>query len=137
MDSKRGGFGLIWVIATFTMFEVGARALHAAAPDSSAGTTPTATWARVSVKLPTSQTLFPPGEGADIANSYCLICHSAGMVLLQPALSQDEWTTEINKMRNAYGALLPAEQVEALAKYLRTITDARHQRDPGTLDQSR
>jgi hypothetical protein len=40
MESKRGGFGLIWVIATFTMFEVGARALHAAAPDSAAGKTP-------------------------------------------------------------------------------------------------
>jgi mono/diheme cytochrome c family protein len=137
MDSTHGGFGLIWVIAAFAMFEVGARALHAAAPDSPAGKTPPpATWARVSVKLPTSPTLFPPGEGADIANSYCLICHSAGMVLLQPALSQDEWTTEINKMRNAYGAPLPAEKVQALAKYLRTITDARHQAGPGTLDRS-
>jgi mono/diheme cytochrome c family protein len=78
-------------------------------------------WVRVSVDLPASQVTFPPGNGSVIANAYCLICHSAGMVLRQPALTQDEWTVEINKMRNAFGAPLPADQVEALAKYLRSI----------------
>jgi len=78
-------------------------------------------WAKVSVDLPVSQISFPPGNGSVIANAYCLICHSAGMVLRQPPLTQDEWTVEINKMRNAFGAPLPADQVEALAKYLRSI----------------
>jgi mono/diheme cytochrome c family protein len=78
-------------------------------------------WVKVSVDLPASQISFPPGNGSVIANAYCLICHSAGMVLRQPPLTQDEWTVEINKMRNAFGAPLPADQVEALAKYLRSI----------------
>jgi mono/diheme cytochrome c family protein len=78
-------------------------------------------WVKVSVDLPPSQVSFPPGNGSVIANAYCLICHSAGMVLRQPPLTQDEWTAEINKMRNAFGAPLPADQVEALAKYLRSI----------------
>jgi mono/diheme cytochrome c family protein len=78
-------------------------------------------WTKVSVDLPVSQVSFPPGDGSVIANAYCLICHSAGMVLRQPPLTQDEWTVEINKMRNAFGAPLPADQVEALAKYLRSI----------------
>ena len=78
-------------------------------------------WTKVSVDLPVSQISFPPGNGSVIANAYCLICHSAGMVLRQPPLTQDEWTVEINKMRNAFGAPLPADQVEALAKYLRSI----------------
>ena len=78
-------------------------------------------WVKVSVDLPASQVSFPPGNGSVIANAYCLICHSAGMVLRQPPLTQDEWTAEINKMRNAFGAPLPADQVEALAKYLRSI----------------
>jgi mono/diheme cytochrome c family protein len=78
-------------------------------------------WAKVSVDLPASQVTFPPGNGSVIANAYCLICHSAGMVLRQPPLTQDEWSVEINKMRNAFGAPLPADQVEALAKYLRSI----------------
>jgi hypothetical protein len=82
---------------------------------------PVQKWVKVSVDLPTSQISFPPGDGSVIANAYCLICHSAGMVLRQPPLTQDEWTVEINKMRNAFGAPLPADQVEALAKYLRGI----------------
>ena len=75
-------------------------------------------WARVSVDLPASQTIFPAGDGANIANAQCLICHSAGMVLRQPALTRDQWTGEINKMRNAFGAPLPADQVLPLSRYL-------------------
>src|SRR5882672_3903479 len=82
---------------------------------------PIQNWTKVSVVLPASQISFPPGNGSVIANAYCLICHSAGMVLRQPPLTQDEWTVEINKMRNAFGAPLPADQVESLARYLRSI----------------
>jgi mono/diheme cytochrome c family protein len=71
--------------------------------------------------MPTNYTAFPPGNGADIANGQCLICHSADMVLRQPPLTQDEWTGEINKMRNSFGAPLPADQVDALARYLQGI----------------
>ena len=78
-------------------------------------------WSKVDVELPASKTVFPPGQGADIANGQCLICHSAGMALLQPPLTQDQWAGEINKMRNAFGAPLPADQVEPLARYLHNI----------------
>ena len=83
-------------------------------------------WAKVSVELPVSQTPFPAGEGSVIANAQCLICHSAGMVLRQPARTQEQWKETINKMRSAYGAPLPAEQVDALAAYLsRLISDGK------------
>jgi mono/diheme cytochrome c family protein len=75
----------------------------------------------VTVKLPDSERVFPPGAGAEIANSQCMICHSAGMVTRQPPLRFEEWKAEINKMRNAYGAPMPAEQVEELATYLTAI----------------
>jgi hypothetical protein len=84
-------------------------------------TAPVQKWAKVSVELPVSQTPFPPGNGSVIANAQCLICHSAGMVLRQPPLTQDEWISEINKMRNSFGAPLPADQVEPLALYLHSI----------------
>jgi mono/diheme cytochrome c family protein len=86
-----------------------------------AATGPVQTWIKVEVKLPVSEAVFPPGNGADIANGQCLVCHSAGMVLRQPPLSQDDWAGEINKMRSAYGAPIPADQVEALARYLHGI----------------
>jgi mono/diheme cytochrome c family protein len=95
---------------------------------------PVRTWAKVEVKLPTSSTLFPAGNGADIANGQCLICHSAGMVLRQPPLTQDEWRSEVNKMRNAFGALLPADQVDALARYLYSIDGSRAPTDRAVSD---
>ena len=75
-------------------------------------------WAPVHVELPVSETPFPPGPGSEIATSQCLICHSAGMILRQPPLTQEQWLAEINKMRNAFGATIPAEQIDALTHYL-------------------
>ena len=78
-------------------------------------------WAIVRVALPENDEPFPPGIGADIAGSQCLICHSAGMVLTQPPLKKDEWRAEIMKMRSAYGAPIPDDQVDRLSEYLKSI----------------
>jgi mono/diheme cytochrome c family protein len=109
------------------LLAVGAPQLRAENTGNSPGKTAKqsdARWSKVSVELPISLTPFPAGEGAAIANSQCLICHSAGMVLRQPARTQEQWKETIDKMRNAYGAPLPAEQVDALAAYLsRLVSD--------------
>jgi mono/diheme cytochrome c family protein len=86
---------------------------------------PDVRWAKLSVVLPTSTSTFPAGDGAEIANSQCVICHSPGMALSQPALSELQWRTIINKMRAAYGAPLPADQVDALATYLAKVISQR------------
>ncbi|CAB3802066.1 c-type cytochrome [Pararobbsia alpina] len=75
----------------------------------------------VSVTFPDSHNVFPPGAGAEIANGQCMICHSAGMVTRQPPLSSAQWTSEVNKMREAYGAPLTEDQVAPLVKYLTKI----------------
>ena len=85
------------------------------------GATVSRQWPIVRVELPASDETFPPGIGAEIANSQCLICHSAGMVLTQPPLKKDEWRAEIMKMRSAYGAPIPDDQVEGLSEYLKNI----------------
>jgi hypothetical protein len=36
-----------------------------------------------------------------VVNGNCLACHSAGMVLTQPALSAAQWRAEVEKMRTA------------------------------------
>jgi mono/diheme cytochrome c family protein len=104
------------------------------ASTAKADTGPMQRRAKVSVELPTSHTSFPEGSGADIANGQCLICHSAGMVLRQPPLTLDEWTGEINKMRNSFGAPLPADQVAALARYLQSINGQRDSPGPSAVD---
>jgi mono/diheme cytochrome c family protein len=110
------------------------RTVESAPAAKEAANGPVQKWTRVSVNLPASQTSFPPGDGAVIANAQCLICHSAGMVLRQPPLTQNEWVGEINKMRTAFGAPMPADQVEALAKYLRSIGARQSPTDRSAVD---
>lgn len=73
------------------------------------------------VALPPGATVFPAGPGSDLANQHCVICHSTGMVLRQPPLSFDEWKAEVAKMRAVYGAPLPQENIEAIARYLTAV----------------
>lgn len=93
-----------------------APALHA---QTAAGAAPT--WTRLSVDLPSSDAIFPAGDGAALANGYCLMCHSAGMVLRQPPLGGAQWLAEIQKMRTFYGSPLAVADEAALAAYLARI----------------
>jgi mono/diheme cytochrome c family protein len=86
------------------------------------------------VNLPTSAALFPADKGSDIANANCLICHSAGMALRQPPLTVDEWRAEITKMKTAFGAPIPADQIDELADYLGTVDGRAGASQPGALD---
>lgn len=86
------------------------------------------------VSLPTSAALFPAGKGSEIANANCLICHSAGMALRQPPLAVDEWRAEITKMKAAFGAPIPADQIGELSDYLGTVDGREGVPQPGVLD---
>jgi mono/diheme cytochrome c family protein len=86
------------------------------------------------VNFPTSSALFPAGKGSEIANANCLICHSAGMALRQPPLTVDEWRAEITKMKGAFGAPIPADQIDDLADYLGTVDGRAGASQPGALD---
>ena len=67
-----------------------------------------------SVELPAGDSLFPGGSSADAINNNCLACHSADMVLNQPALPKAEWAAEVQKMRAAYKAPIDAKDVDAI-----------------------
>ena len=62
--------------------------------------------------------MFPDGRGADAINNNCLACHSAGMVLNQPAMSREAWTSEVKKMINNYKAPIAPEDVGTIVDYL-------------------
>ena len=72
----------------------------------------------VSVDLPAGDRMFPDGPGADAINNNCLACHSAGMVLNQPALPKAAWEAEVDKMRTTYKAPIDAKDVNAILDYL-------------------
>ncbi len=62
--------------------------------------------------------MFPDGPGADVANNNCLACHSADMVLNQPAMSKVQWEFEVHKMLTAYKAPIDPKDVDAILDYL-------------------
>ena len=70
------------------------------------------------VELPSGDELFPGGSGADAINNNCLACHSADMVLNQPALSKSTWESEVGKMIKVYRAPIDESDVPAIVDYL-------------------
>ena len=75
----------------------------------------------VSVDLPPGDDMFPNGPGVDAINNNCIACHSAEMVLNQPALPMSEWHAEVDKMRTAYKAPIDPKDVDAILDYLVSV----------------
>ncbi len=70
---------------------------------------------------PAESSRFIAAPGVDLAQRYCLICHSADYVSTQPPhMSAAFWQNEVTKMRNAYGASIPDDAAKAIADYLST-----------------
>ncbi|MEA2783513.1 MAG: hypothetical protein QOK29_5057 [Rhodospirillaceae bacterium] len=72
----------------------------------------------VSIDLPPGDAMYPNGPGSEAMNNNCLACHSADMVLNQPAMSKAQWEAEVNKMRSAYKAPVDPKDVDAIIGYL-------------------
>jgi hypothetical protein len=79
----------------------------------------------VKIDLPDSDRMFPDGPGSDAINNNCLACHSADMVLNQPALSKQAWAAEVAKMINAYKAPVAPEDVGAIVDYIAGLKGAK------------
>ena len=79
----------------------------------------------VKIDLPDSDKMFPDGQGSDAINNNCLACHSAGMVLNEPALSKQAWAAEVSKMINNYKAPVAPEDVGPIVEYLTALKGAK------------
>ena len=77
------------------------------------------------VDLPAGDSMFPGGAAADAINNNCLACHSADMVLNQPALPKAAWEAEVHKMINVYRAPIDEADVPAIVGYLVSTKGAR------------
>ena len=72
----------------------------------------------VAVRLPADTATFPVREGVEAMTANCAGCHSTSMILLQPALTRDEWKAEIKKMREVYKAPVDPAAEPAILAYL-------------------
>ena len=73
------------------------------------------------VEIPPGDNLFPGGSNADAINNNCLACHSADMVLNQPALPRSAWDAEVHKMINVYKAPVDEVDVPKIVDYLASL----------------
>ena len=71
------------------------------------------------IDLPPEASRLKDAPGVELANAQCVTCHSADYVITQP---RDKplafWRAEVDKMKNVYGAPIPADAAAPIAEYL-------------------
>ena len=58
------------------------------------------------------------GREAAVLNQNCVLCHSPTFVDKQPALSAATWNTEVQKMKQAFGAPIDPAAIPMIVKAL-------------------
>lgn len=76
------------------------------------------------VDFPAGDSMFPGGSSAEAINQNCLACHSADMVLNQPAFPKATWEAEVHKMINTYKAPVDNADIAPIVDYLVQIKGA-------------
>jgi len=74
-----------------------------------------------SIVMPHDEPVFPPGPGHDEFVSACVVCHSPRYVTMQPRFSRTTWLSEVNKMKDVYGAHISEDQVQKITEYLVSV----------------
>lgn len=72
----------------------------------------------VSIQLPPDYLQYKPGKGVELANQYCVMCHAADYVYMQPLQDKDKWVGVIKKMKRVFGCPVEDKDIDALAEYL-------------------
>ncbi len=70
------------------------------------------------VTMPGDLSEYRKGPGLQVAQTYCLTCHSSGYVSMQPPMDAAHWAKSVTKMRKAYGAQMTDAEAETIADYL-------------------
>ena len=73
------------------------------------------------IVMPHDEPLFPPGPGREEFVTACVVCHSPRYITMQPQFSRTTWLSEVNKMKDTYGAHVSDEQVQRITDYLFSI----------------
>ncbi len=73
------------------------------------------------IVMPHDEPVFPPGRGRDEFVTACVVCHLPRYITMQPPFSRTTWLSEVNKMKDVYGAHISDEQVLRITDYLFSI----------------
>lgn len=73
------------------------------------------------IVMPHDEPEFPPGPGRDEFVTACVVCHSPRYITMQPPFPRTTWLSEVNKMKDSYGAHISGDQVLKVTDYLVSI----------------
>ena len=58
------------------------------------------------------------GEGRELVDGHCSVCHATTYIGMQPPLPREKWQAVVDKMVNVHGATIPDEARPRIADYL-------------------
>ena len=61
-----------------------------------------------------------PGDGKEVVESNCELCHSPRYITMQAVMPAQAWANEVNKMRKTYGAPISDDDAQKIIQYLGT-----------------
>ena len=61
---------------------------------------------------------YKKGPGQQVAQTYCLTCHSSGYVSMQPPMDAAHWMKTVTKMRKQFGTQMTDADATKIADYL-------------------
>ena len=64
---------------------------------------------------------MPAGPNRNLYLANCVACHSQLYVLTQPPFSRKVWTSEVQKMKQSYGAAIEDANIPPIVDYLVAI----------------
>ncbi|SRR5216684_6147585 len=73
------------------------------------------------IVMPHDEPAFPPGPGREEFVTACVVCHTPRYITMQPRFSRTTWQSEVDKMKNVYGAHISDQQVQKITDYLVSI----------------
>jgi mono/diheme cytochrome c family protein len=71
-----------------------------------------------SIVLPPETVNLKPGDGLDMVQIHCVVCHSGDYIQMQPPLTKAQWTAEVKKMINVMGAKISEADASIISNYL-------------------
>ncbi|WEV78798.1 cytochrome c [Janibacter cremeus] len=70
--------------------------------------------------LPRADLVLAQGEDQGLVQSYCTACHSLAPIVTHSGFTEEDWESEVTKMREQYGAPIDDATAKRIIAYLQT-----------------
>lgn len=82
--------------------------------------------------LPQTDLVLAQGKDQGLVQSYCTACHSLAPIVTHSGFTQEDWESEVTKMREQYGAPIDDATADRIIAYLQTHYTTDTEKPAGT-----